>query len=367
MIPISSVRFGKEEEDLVLEVLRSGSIAQGSMVGLLEERFQQLSGAQHAVAVNNGTTALVAALAVLDLEPGDEVITTPFTFVATVNAILAVGATAVLVDIRADDYNVDPAAVRAAITPRTKAVMPVHLYGQMADMDPLAEIASENGLRIVEDAAQAHGATYRGVGAGGFGIGAFSFYATKNITTGEGGMITTDDDVIADRLRVLRNQGMRQRYAYEFPGNNYRLTDLQAAVGIPQFDRYASNLAARRQNAAALTAGLQDIDGIEVPRVQPGRSHVWHQYTVRVTDQSATGRDEFVLGLAERGVSAGVYYPRLITDYDAYRGHPSIRGQSDDVAASVSSQVLSLPVHPHLSEQDLATIVDAVRALAKSA
>ncbi len=363
MIPISSVRFGREEEDLVLEVLRSGSVAQGPMVQRLEQRFCELFGVDHAVAVNNGTTALIAALQVLDLEPGDEVITTPFTFVATVNAILASGATAVLSDIREEDFNLDPDAARAAVTPSTRAIMPVHLYGQMADMDPIVELASAHGLRVVEDSAQSHGATYRGVAAGGFGLGTFSFYATKNITTGEGGLISTNDAALADRLRVLRNQGMREKYVYEVAGNNYRLTDLQAAIGLPQLDRYDDLVNTRRRNASTLSDGLAGLAGIEVPRELPGRTHVWHQYTVRVPEHSVINRDELVARLVEKGIGAAVYYPRLLSDYGAYSDNPRVRVEDVSVARRVAGEVLSLPVHPHLSDEDLSQIIDSVCGL----
>lgn len=364
MIPISTVRFGAEEEELVLEVLRSGSIAQGPMVKRFEDRFAELSGVRHAIAVNNGTTALVAALEVMDLAAGDEVLTSPFTFVATVNAILESGATVAFADIREDDFNLDPASVAERLTDRTKVIAPVHLYGQMADMGPIADLAKDRGLAILEDAAQSHLATYNGRSAGSFGLATFSFYATKNITTGEGGLITTDDDELADRLRVLRNQGMRERYVYEVAGHNYRLTDLQAALAIPQLDRYPATLAARRNNARRLTAGLQGIAGLALPAQLAGREHVWHQYTVRVTDESAVDRDEFAARLQEAGVGAGVYYPKLIGDYDAYRDHPRVRIEETPVAARVASQVLSLPVHQWLSDDDIARIIEAVATVA---
>lgn len=365
MIPISSVQFDAEVEGLVLDVLRSGSIAQGPMVKRFEDRFAELIGAKHAIAVNNGTTALVAALEVLDLTPGDEVITSPFTFVATLNAILETGATATFADITSADFNMDPSSVVGCVTPRTKVLMPVHLYGQMADMNPLAAIAKEHGHHIVEDAAQSHGATYNGVRAGGFGLGTFSFYATKNITTGEGGMVTTDDDDVADRLRVLRNQGMRARYAYEVAGHNYRLTDLQAAVGIPQLDRYPATIKSRKSNAARLAAGLEGLPGIVVPTELPNRSHVWHQFTIRVTADCAVDRDEFVVALADRGIGAGVYYPKLLFDYEAYRNHPRVIRSDTPVASRVASEVLSLPVHTALADDDLATIIDAVASIAE--
>jgi dTDP-4-amino-4,6-dideoxygalactose transaminase len=364
MIPITTVRFGAEEEHQVLEVLRSGVIAQGPKVRELEERFASMHGVRHAVAVNNGTTALVAALETLGLQPGDEVITSPFTFVATLNAILEAGATATFADITDADFNVDPASVIANVSEKTKVLLPVHLYGQMADMDPLVEVAAERGLRILEDSAQSHGATYKGKYAGSFGLAAFSLYATKNLTTGEGGLITTDDDDIADTLRVLRNQGMRARYAYEMAGPNYRLTDLQAALALPQLDRYPEIVGTRKRNAARLIEELADVPGVVVPHELPGRSHVWHQFTVRVTADARVNRDEFVEALGAEGIGCGVYYPQLLWDYDAYRDHPRVRRSPTPVAARVVTEVLSLPVHNALTDEDLSTIVAAVKKIA---
>jgi perosamine synthetase len=366
VIPISAVRLGPEAERLAVKVIRSGMIAQGPMVQRFETRFAELVGARHAVAVNNGTTALVAALQVLDLAPGDEVITSPFTFVASLNAILEAGATARFADIGADDFCVDPAAVAAAIGPDTRVLMPVHLYGQAADLPALAALRAEHGLHMVEDAAQAHGATVDGRGAGTFGLGCFSFYGTKNLTTGEGGVITTDDDALADRLRVLRNQGMRDRYQYEMAGHNYRLTDLQAAIALPQLADYPAALSGRRRNADRLGAGLGDVAGLRVPAAQPGRSHVWHQYTVLLTDDSPVDRDELKTRLTEKGVGCGVYYPRLVFDYDCYRDHPRVVADAFPVAQSVTGRCLSLPVHQHLSESDVDTVIAAVREVMKA-
>jgi dTDP-4-amino-4,6-dideoxygalactose transaminase len=364
MIPITRVQFGIEEEELVLEVLRSGSIAQGPKVKQLEEEFAATFGLDHVIAVNNGTTALVGALEVLDLQPGDEVLTTPFTFVATLNAILEAGATATFADIREEDFNLDPGSVRERITTRTKVLAPVHLYGQMADMQPIEALAHDHGLRILEDAAQSHGATYQGRAAGSYGLGTFSLYATKNLTTGEGGLIVTDDAELADRLRVLRNQGMRARYEYEVAGHNYRLTDLQAAVGIPQLARYASIVETRRRNAARLTEGIADAPGIVVPRQLPGREHVWHQYTIRVTEDARVDRSEFVERLTELGIGSGAYYPRLVTDYDAYRRHPRVSVADTPVAARIAREVVSLPVHHHLADDELDAVISAVRQIA---
>jgi dTDP-4-amino-4,6-dideoxygalactose transaminase len=360
MIPITAVDV-QDAESLVAEVLRSGMIAQGPMVKRLEEIFAKIADVDHAVAVNSGTTALVASMQVLDLAPGDEVITSPFTFVATLNAILEAGATARFADIRADDFCVDADAVEAAVGPRTRVLMPVHLYGQTADMGRLAPIAAEHGLAMVEDAAQAIGATFEGQPAGSYGLGCFSLYATKNVTTAEGGVITTNDATLADRLRVLRNQGMRQRYEYEAAGHNYRMTDLHAAIGIPQLERLADLTDRRQRNAEALGKGLAGIPGLEPPTVLPGRSHVWHQYTVLVTEDAAVDRDELAARLTERGIGNGVYYPRVVFDYDCYRRHPNVVAADVPVASRVADQVLSLPVHPRLSDADLDAIVGAVR------
>lgn len=359
MIPVSTVRLGPEVEESVLAVLRSGVVAQGPVVAEFERRFAELIGAEHAVAVNSGTTALVAAIQALELEPGDEVITSPFTFVATLNAILQAGATVRFGDIRADDFGLDPESVRAQVTPRTKVLLPVHLYGQAADMRGLMTVAQEQGLLVVEDAAQAHGATIDGRGVGTFGIGCFSFYATKSLTTGEGGVVTTRDAGTADRLRVLRNQGMRARYEYVVPGNNYRLTDLQAALVLPQLERYPAQLAVRRANAARLSEQLAGIPGLVLPTELSGRGHVWHQYTVLLPD--GVDREGFVDHLGRAGVGSGIYYPRPVYDYDIYRNRPDVVISPTPVAEAVSARCVSLPVHQHLQPGDLDTIAAAVR------
>jgi len=361
MIPITVIEFGREEEELVLGALRSGQVAQGPLVARFESAFAELTGVKHAIAVNNGTTSLVASLEVLDLEPGAEVITSPFTFAATLNAILEAGATARFADISDDDFNVEVSSIEALISDRTKVLMPVHLYGQIADMRSISALASRHGLHVVEDAAQAHGSRQGSAAAGSFGLGSFSFYATKNLTTGEGGIITTDDDALAERLRILRNQGMRARYEYVTRGHNYRLTDLQAALVIPQLGRYAATIDRRKANAEYLSEGLADVPGLVVPRELPGRSHVWHQYTVRITDAARVTRDEFVAQMHDAGVGVGVYYPRPVYDYAAYRDRPDVIIGGTPVAERVSREVASLPVHTHLTREDLDGIIETAR------
>ncbi|NLA36940.1 MAG: DegT/DnrJ/EryC1/StrS family aminotransferase [Actinobacteria bacterium] len=361
MIPISSVDVPAEAEELVLEVLRSGMLASGPKVAQLEQLAAEMTGAKHALAVNNGTTALVVALEALQLQPGDEVITTPFTFVATLNAILEAGATARFADIDERDFNVDPAALEALVGERTKVLMPVHIYGQPADMTRIAPLAERRGLTLVEDSAQAHGAGIGDKNVGSWGIGCFSLYGTKNVTTGEGGLVTTNDDAVADRISLLRNQGMRARYQYEVPGHNYRLTDLQAAVGIPQLQRLDAINAKRNANAAFLSEGLAGIEGLVTPTIAEGRRHVWHQYTVRITPDASLGRDAFVDAMIEAGVGAGVYYPKAVYDYDCYRDHPRVIAYPAPTAERIAAQVVSLPVHPKLSQNDLEVIVATVR------
>jgi dTDP-4-amino-4,6-dideoxygalactose transaminase len=363
-IPITTVRLGPEVEQAVLDVIRSGSIAQGPVVKRLEDEFAAMIGVRHVVAVNNGTTALIAAMQVLDLQPGDEVITSPFTFVATLNAVLQTGATVRFADIDPVTFNVDPASVEALVNDRTRALLPVHLYGQCADMEAIDALARRYDLALVEDAAQAHGADVAGRSAGAWGIGCFSLYATKNLTSGEGGLISTDDDAVADRLRLLRNQGMRRRYEYEMAGNNYRMTDLQAAVCVPQLAQYDEVVAARQRNAAVLSVGLAGAPGVIVPVAVPGRRHVWHQYTIRLADDAGIDRAALVAGLEARGIGCGVYYPRPAFDYDCYRGDDRVVIADVPVARRVAERCLSLPVHQYLTMGELHRVVDAVTEIA---
>ena len=359
-ITMAKVSLGTDAEDAVLSVLRSGHLAAGPWVGELERLFARAHEVPHAVAVNNGTAALVAALRAHGVGPGDEVITSPLTFVATLNSILEVGATARFADVT-DDLTVDPLALEALISPRTKALMPVHLYGLPAAMPEIADIAREHGLAMIEDAAQAHGARVADGYVGSFGTATFSLYATKNITCGEGGVVITGDEEIADRLRLLRNHGMRERYEYSMPGTNYRLTDIQAAVAVTQIRKLPEIIGARNRHAALLSGGLAGLTGLVLPRCPADRVHVWHQYTVRVTPKARIDRDQLGKHLAAAGIDSMVYYPRLVHDYPCFRSRSQVIKDETPRAQRAAAEVLSLPVHPALSAGDVGRIVSCVR------
>jgi dTDP-4-amino-4,6-dideoxygalactose transaminase len=356
MIPIAKPSITEAEKQAVLEVLESGMLAQGKRVAGLEERFAEVCETCYAIATSSGTTALHIALMAHEIGPGDEVITTPFTFIATVNSILYVGATPVLVDIEEESFNIDPALIEDAITPRTRAIMPVHLYGYPCDMDAVLDITQRHDLLVIEDAAQAIGARYKGKSTGGFGTGCFSLYATKNVVAGEGGMITTDDESLADRCRLLRSHGMRRRYHYESMGYNFRMSDLHAAIALAQMDRLEELKAKRRANAAYLS---EHITSVVTPKVRDGYEHVWHQYTIRV--DGGRDRDAALQQLRDAGVGAGIYYPIPIHQH-AYL-HEVLGEPSLPVAEQLSHEVISLPIHPALSQADLEQIVKAVNAL----
>ena len=354
MIPISKPFIGEAEKKAVLDVLDSGMLAQGPRTAKLEERFAQLCGVKHAIATTSGTTALHVALLANGIGPGDEVITTPFTFIASVNSILFAGARPVFVDIDEATFNIDPAQIEKAVTPRTKALLPVHLYGYVCDMDALQAIADRHGLKIIEDACQAVGATYRGRAAGSFGTGCFSLYATKNVMSGEGGMITTSDDAVAEQCRMMRNHGMKRRYYHDMLGYNFRLSDLHAAIGLAQMDRLPEFAEKRRANAAFLSANLKTVI---TPKVKEGYGHVWHQYTVRV----AEGRDAAVKQLNDAGVGTGIFYP--VPAHQQGYIQETLGRVSMPVAERLAKEVLSLPVHPQLSQADLETIAQEVNKL----
>ncbi len=354
MIPIARPDIGPEEAAAVAEVLASGMIAQSRRTKEFEQRWADYVGVKHAIAVSNGTVAEIAIFAGLGIGPGDEVITVSHTFAATANSILFTGATPVFVDIERDTYLIDAARIEAAITPRTRAICPVHLFGLVADMDMIQAIADRHGLAVVEDACQAHGATFRGRRAGSFGHGAFSLYATKNMTTGEGGLITTNDDRLADWIRVYRNQGMRTRYDFEMLGVNFRMTDIQAAIGIVQLDKLDRNTARRQAIAARYDEAFADLP-VRLPITPDGRTHVYHQYTVDV----GPARDAIVAELREHGVGADIYYPVPVhrQPYIQERGIHAELPVTDQAA----SRTLALPMFPGLTSDEQDTVTSTLR------
>jgi dTDP-4-amino-4,6-dideoxygalactose transaminase len=350
MIPAAKPLIGAEERAAVDRVMASGMIAQGPEVAAFEEEFGALVDGRRCIAVNSGTSALHLGLLAAGIVAGDEVIVPSFTFAATANSVALSGATPVFVDIEPAHFCLDPEAVRAAIGPKTAAIMPVHLYGHPAAMDEINALADQNGLLVIEDAAQAHAAALHGRPVGALGkVAAFSFYPTKNMTTGEGGMIVTDDPAIERMARLLRNQGMEARYENEVVGFNTRMTDINAAIGRVQLTRLAGWTEARRKNAEVLSAG---ITGAVTPPVADGATHVFHQYTIR-----SEQRDALAAQLTERGIGSGVYYPipnHRLPSFDLTLDLPETE--------RAANEVLSLPVHPSLSEADLDAIIEGVNA-----
>ena len=362
-IPIAAPQIGEEEKSAVMAVLDSGQLAQGPVVEAFEREFAAWCGVKHAIAVNSGTAALHLLMLAHGLGEGDELITSPFTFIASANAALFVGARPVFVDIEPETYCLDPAKVEAAITPRTRAIMPVDLYGHPAAIDELRRIADRHGIALIEDACQAHGASVGGRKVGALGVSAsFSFYPTKNMTTGEGGMVTTDDDAIAASVGTLRQHGASQRYHHDTLGYNFRLTDLAAAIGRAQLKKLDRNNEIRRRNASLLDEGLSGTPGIVTPRERPGHRHVYHQYTIRVERD----RDGFQRRLRELGIGTAVHYPIPVHRQPLYEklGYDKV---SLPASEKMAQSVLSLPVHPALSEADLERIVDSVRKVAAGA
>lgn len=361
-IELTHVEVPTDARHRLEEVLDSGALVQGRIVDMLERTFRTMSGASHCVATSSGTSALQLALEAAGVGPGDEVITSPFTFAATLNAILSRGAIARLVDIDPWTFNARSDLAESAISPATKALMPVHLYGLPADMQAFCQLAERYRLRLVEDAAQAHLATAKGYPVGTFDLGCFSLYATKNLMAGEGGLVTASRTPDAAFLRVLRNQGMQDRYDYVAVGYNYRLTDLAAALAVGQLARLRQATAQRSKNASFLTQALTGLPGVVLPAVLDGYEHVWHQYTIRVTAQAALSRDDLAHYLAVAGIGSAVYYPKALVDYPVFRDHPNVRWDDVAEARAAAREVLALPVHPYLSQGDLDEIASTIRA-----
>lgn len=354
-IPIAKPFVGEEEQKAVIEVLSNGQLSQGPKVAEFEQAFAAFHGAKHGIATSNGTTALMSALMAHGLGPGDEVIIPSFSFFATASCVLSVGAKPVFADIDPVTYCLSPEAAEAAITPRTRAILPVHLYGLPAPMARFEALCRTRGLLLLEDAAQAHGAAIEGRSVGTWGTAGFSFYPTKNMTTTEGGMVLTNDDEIANRLRMVRHQGMSTQYLHEVVGYNFRMTDVEAAIGLVQLRRLPAWTEQRRANAAYYDAHLKNV---LKPVAPPGYRHVYHQYTVRVPE--GVDRDAVVKRLNERGVGVRVYYPLPIHKQPVFQAREEYRSLHLPETEKAVASVFSLPVHPALTQAELEYVVKEV-------
>ncbi len=362
--PINLVEplIGADEMDAVARVLRSGQLAQGPEVAAFEHEFASIIGSKHAVAVNSGTAAIHAALAAAGIGDGDEVLTTPFTFAATATPVLMQRAIPRFIDIDERTFNVDGPAYAQAVTPKTKAIVAVDLFGMPFD-DSQLESARSNGVAVIEDACQAIGARRDGRAAGAIGNAAcFSLYATKNIMTGEGGMLTTNDDSIAAAARRFRQHGQGERYEYLSLGYNYRMTDLSAAIGRVQLRRLQHIGYRRRENAALYDRLMNEIAGIRIPFVPAGVEHVYHQYCITIDPQrTANGatRDDVRKYLAEQHIATGVYYPTPL-HLNPLFSSLGYRAGDFPVAERVATQILALPIHPGLQAEDIERIAAAI-------
>jgi perosamine synthetase len=357
-IPVARPAIGQEEISAVSDVLKSGMLASGERVAEFEQKFADFCGATHAVAVNNGTAALHAALLAAGIGPGDEVIVPAFSFVATASAVLMCGAKPVFADVDSLTFNILPAQVEERVTPKTKAVIGVHLFGQPFEVQAVRDCCDAHSLTLIEDAAQAHGALYRGQKVGSFGnLACFSFYATKNMITGEGGMITTSDKHLNERLRLLINHGQSEKYLHTCLGYNYRLTDIGAALGLVQLRKLEKFNLRRRKNAEFYQANLS-VKGLVTPSTSGGMSHVFHQYVVRLTEEFPLSRTGFMEYLKSKGIGSAVHYPIPLHRQPLF----GLENDPDlcPVSTSLSGSVLSLPVHPLLDQKELAYICDTI-------
>jgi perosamine synthetase len=359
LIPINLPEIGEEEIEAVVKVMRRGpltnALGAGPAVTKFEENYAKFAGVKHAVAVNSGTAALHSAIVAAGVKPGDEVILPSFTFVATAEAVVMAGGKPVFTDIDPETYNISPVEIEKNVTKQTKAVVPVDLYGFSADAKPIKDIASEHHLAVVEDAAQAHGATYAGKPAGVFSNAAcWSLYASKNITTGEGGVVTTDSDEVAETLRLIRTHGEKAKYASIMLGHNYRMAEIQAAIGLVQLEKLPAFLAKRRKNAQRLTEILAKTERLQLPKETKDRMHSWYLYTVRLRDGDEAQRDKILEELKKKGVGAAAYYVHPVHTMPYYQ---ETFGECKlPETEKAAKQVFSLPVHPGVTEAQVDSI-----------
>ena len=360
MIPIAKPLIGEEEKNAVMEVLNSGVIVQGPKVKELEENFAKLCSTKFAVAVNSGTAAIHTALYAAGIKEGDEIITTPFTFVASANPIVMVGAKVIFADIKEDTFNIDPEDILKKITPKTKAIIVVNLYGQPADYSKIKSIAKEHDLVIIEDACQSVGAKINNQMSGSLGnVATFSLYATKNIVCGEGGILTTNDENIYALAKRFRHHGQdkKSRYEYLDLGYNYRLTDIHAAIAIEQLKKLNGFTEKRIRNAHLLIDGLYNVNGLIVPVIKNNTKHVFHQFTIKVNAQK---RESIISHLKSKGIGCGIYYPLPLHLHPHFLKLGYQKGDFP-IAERICNEVISLPVHPGLSVEEINYIIKTLR------
>ncbi|MFQ6107282.1 MAG: DegT/DnrJ/EryC1/StrS family aminotransferase [Thermoplasmata archaeon] len=365
LIPVARPYLSDDEVNAVTEVLRSGILARGPKAKEFENRFAEYIGRDHAVATSSGTSALHIANLVMGVSEGSEVIIPPLTFFATASTVLFCGGRPVFADIDRETYTLDPASVEERITGATRAIMPVDLYGQTADYDPIQKIARDNNLRIIEDACQAHGASYGGKMAGDFGdVSCFSFYATKNMTTGEGGAILTDSDEFAERARLLREHGEEVHYSHVLLGYNYRMTEISAAIGLVQLQKLDEIIRKRRENARLLTEELEDVRGIDTPTIGRGRTHSFYQYIIEVSEDFPLSREALIEHLRKKGIGSRASYPMPLYEQPVLK-NLRVSGKCP-VAQELLPKLLELPVHPHVTEDDIGEIAKSIRECLRS-
>ncbi len=370
MIPVSEPDIGEEEISYVVDCLRTGMISGsgGEYIQKFEDMFSSYCGRRFGITTTSGTTALHLAIAALGIGKGDEVIMPPLTNMATAFAIVYTGATPVLVDSEPETWNMDVTKIEEKVTGRSRAILPVHIYGHPCDMDPILDIASGHGLSVVEDAAEAHGATYKGIKAGGIGdIGCFSFYANKIITTGEGGMVVTDDSDVADRARDLRNlaYSKERRFLHESVGFNYRMTNLQAAIGVAQMARIDDVVARRRRLAALYNSRLREVGGIVLPPEKPWAESVYWMYAILIGDEFGMNRDELMSALRERGIDTRTFFIPA-NQQPALREMALFAGEECPVADDLSRRGLYLPTSSKLTDEQVSFVCDTIEELAAS-
>lgn len=361
MIPIAKPIAGEEEAAAVRKVILSGMMASGDVVHEFENKFSKFCGAEYGVATTNGTTALHAALLAAGISAGDEVIVPAFTFFASASSVSMCGAKPVFADILPDTYNIDPKSVEEKITDKTKVVIGVHIFGQCCNASALSTICKKNNLIFLEDAAQAHGAEWNGVRAGSLGdIATFSFYPTKNMTTGEGGMIVTNNSELAERARIICNHGQTEKYLHTMLGYNYRMTNVHAAIGLEQLKRVEGFTELRRRNAKILSKNIH-AEGITVPYIAPEANPVYHQYVIKIGDECSMNRDELMQYLSMNEIGSAVHYPIPLHKQPYFAEANAC--VSLPVAEDCAKRVLSLPVHPSVTEEECRYIADKINEI----